>query len=62
MYFSHIIAPLVVMTTISILRQHANTWLCDWIYKNHTLELKFHLKPNINDALMHYPETSTTWL
>ena len=25
-------------------------------------ELKSNLKPNINDTLMHYPETSTTWL
>ena len=25
-------------------------------------ELKSNLKPNINDTLMHYLETSTTWL
>ena len=25
-------------------------------------ELKFNLKPNINDALMHYPEASTSYM
>ena len=25
-------------------------------------EIQFKFKPNINDTLMHYPETSTVWL